>query len=108
MYELDAVVLLLGVGHDRNTSLHLAQYRTGRLTRVPQSGPVRARGAQRWISRDDINLDTEDFSALGSELDETNLVRLGRAGRATTRLMRQRHVVNHATAWFTRKPTTSP
>lgn len=25
LYELDAYILLLGVGHDSNTSLHLAQ-----------------------------------------------------------------------------------
>ena len=29
LYELDADILLLGVGHDRNTSLHLAETRCG-------------------------------------------------------------------------------
>jgi aminoglycoside 3-N-acetyltransferase len=29
LYELDAQILLLGVGHDRNTSLHLAEARAG-------------------------------------------------------------------------------
>lgn len=27
VYDLDGQVLLLGVGHDNNTSLHLAEYR---------------------------------------------------------------------------------
>ncbi len=52
LYELSALVLLLGVGHDRNTSLPLAQYRSGRAARVRQSGPVRAQGPRRWTSWD--------------------------------------------------------
>ena len=35
LYELDACVLLLGVGHANNTSLHLAEYRSGVRGRDP-------------------------------------------------------------------------
>lgn len=40
LYECDARVLLLGVGHDSNTSLHLGEYRAGVRPRVHQAGPV--------------------------------------------------------------------
>src|SRR5215218_9297419 len=35
LYDQDAKVLLLGVGHERNTSLHLAEYRSGVRSRAP-------------------------------------------------------------------------
>ena len=108
LYELSALVLLLGVGHDRNTSLHLAQYRSGRAARVRQSGPVGAHGARRWTSWDDLDLDTDDFDALGAELELSDLVQLGTVGRATTRLMSQRHVVDHAVAWLPAGPPPRP
>src|SRR5205085_4042113 len=37
LYDLDAHVLLLGVGHANNTSLHLAEYRTGHGTPDPHA-----------------------------------------------------------------------
>ena len=42
-------------------------------------GLVRAHGARRWTSWDDIDLDTDDFPALGTERDQIHLVRLGRS-----------------------------
>ena len=103
LYDLDARVLLLGVDHDRNTSLHLAQYRSGAGQRVQQSGPVLVQGERRWVSWPDLDLDTDDFPALGAELDRTGLVRHGTVGQAPARLMAQRPVVDHATAWFSRR-----
>ena len=100
LYDLDARVLLLGVGHERNTSLHLAQYRSGTGEEVQQSGPVRVDGERRWVSWPDLDLDTDDFPALGLALDQAGLVHLGTVGRAPTRLMNQPQVVDHATAWF--------
>jgi aminoglycoside 3-N-acetyltransferase len=104
LYDLDARVLLLGVEHDRNTSLHLAQYRSGVGQRVQQSGPVRVDGERRWVSWSDLDLDTDDFPALGLALDQAGLVQRGTVGLAPARLMSQRQVVDHATAWFRRSP----
>jgi len=103
LYELDAAILLLGVGHDRNTSLHLAEYRSGVRRRVQQSGPVLVDGERRWVSWDDIDLDEGDFVPLGSALERHGLVRVGSVGTASARLMRQRAVVDYATEWFRRR-----
>lgn len=97
LYEVDALVLLLGVGHDRNTSLHLAQYRSRSRPEVRQAGPVIVDGARRWTSWPDIDLDDDDFTKLGQEFRDSGGVRAGTVGRAATELMRQRQLVDWAT-----------
>jgi aminoglycoside 3-N-acetyltransferase len=104
LYELDAWILLLGVGHDRNTSLHLAEYRSGVRRAVQQSGPVLVDGERRWVSWSDIDLDESDFVPLGADLERDGLVQEGPVGTASARLMRQRAVVDYATEWFRRRP----
>lgn len=100
LYDLDALVLLLGVDHDRNTSLHLGQYRAGTFARTEQAGPVSVAGERRWARWTDLALDTEHFTTIGVELDESGHVDRGLVGRGTARLMRQRAAVDHATARF--------
>ena len=102
LYELDAQVLLLGVGHDRNTSLHLAEYRSGVRPRLRQAGPVLVDGERQWVSWDDIELDADDFPALGADLEQAGLVRVGTVGQAAFRLMPQRAAVDFAARWLLR------
>jgi aminoglycoside 3-N-acetyltransferase len=103
LYDADALVLLLGVGHDRNTSLHLAEHRSGVRPRVQQSGPVLVEGQRSWTHWVDIDLDATEFPTVGAELERRGVVRLGSVGHATARLMRQRAVVDHGTGWFRRQ-----
>jgi aminoglycoside 3-N-acetyltransferase len=103
LYELAASILLLGVGHDRNTSLHLAEYRSGVRRPVQQSGPVLVDGERRWVSWSDIDLDETDFVPLGTDLERDRLVHVGPVGTASARLMSQRAVVDYATEWFRRR-----
>ncbi|MDQ4024518.1 MAG: AAC(3) family N-acetyltransferase, partial [Actinomycetota bacterium] len=51
LYDLNAWVLLLGVGHDRSTSLHLCEYRAAYPTKksVRQGAPLTIDGARRWV-----------------------------------------------------------
>lgn len=100
LYEADAFVLLLGVGHDRNTSLHLAQYRSQSRPEVRQAGPVVVDGVRRWTSWADVDLDDDDFVGLGQELTQAGNVLTGPVGQAGAALMRQRQLVDWATEWF--------
>jgi aminoglycoside 3-N-acetyltransferase len=101
LYRADAQVLLLGVGYDRCTSLHLAEHRSGVRKGVRQSGPVLVDGRRQWASWDDIDLDETDFPAMGAALDRTGSVHLGQVGNAVARLLRQRVAVDFATQWLT-------
>jgi aminoglycoside 3-N-acetyltransferase len=77
LYELDAELLLLGVGHDRNTSLHLAEVRAG-LT----------------------ELDSDRFPEVAAGFTGA---RVGLVGSAESRLMRQRAIVDYGVDWFRAK-----
>jgi len=101
IYGLDGDVLLLGVGHDSNTSLHLAEYRrpappAARLGAAVQT----ADGGREWVWWDDVDLDEGDFELLGADFDATGTTRTGRVGGALCRLMSQRAAVDFAERWM--------
>ncbi len=103
VYDLDGDVLLLGVGHGSNTSLHLAEYRVSSPARTRHGAAVLdgldGRG-RRWTTWEDVDVDEGDFDALGADLDETGVVAIGQVGSAECRLMRQRAAVDFAVDWF--------
>jgi aminoglycoside 3-N-acetyltransferase len=106
VYELDGWVLLLGVGHDRDTSLHLAEYRAwfrGKRI-VANAAPVRIGGHRRWKRFKDINLDSSDFGLLGRHFlqDWGASIRSGTVGAARCQLFPQRLAVDYAVKWLER------
>jgi len=67
LYDLGARIVLLGVGHANNTSLHLAEARTGWATRhrIEHGAPVMVDGRRQWVPHDDVDHEADDFQALG-------------------------------------------
>lgn len=101
LYDLDADVLLLGVGHESNTSLHLAEYRRPDPPRACFGAAVRTPdGGRQWVWWEDVALDASDFHLLGEDLDASGVVRFGYVGGAWSRLMRQRAAVDFAVEWI--------
>jgi aminoglycoside 3-N-acetyltransferase len=105
LYDLDAWVMLLGVIHDRNTSLHLAEYRARYPSKktVSFGSPVTIDGVRRWHVVEDLDFDDSDFARLGIDYErDTEQVFVGRVGQATARLMRLRPLVDYAVHWMER------
>jgi aminoglycoside 3-N-acetyltransferase len=107
VYDLNGWVLLVGVGHANNTSLHLAEYRAhfSSRSRIEQGAPVLVDGVRRWVTFEDLHWNDEDFPAIGAAFArETGLERQGLIGtavaRATARLMPQRALVDYAAGWM--------
>jgi aminoglycoside 3-N-acetyltransferase len=101
IYELDGDVLLLGVGHDSNTSLHLAEYRLPAAPRRSDGAAVLAPDGERtWTTWIDVAVDESDFERLGRDLDATGLVRVAPIAQTNARLMRQRDAVDFAVDWL--------
>lgn len=103
VYDLDGWVLLLGTGHESNTSLHLAEYRASYPGRrvVDNGAPVLVDGQRQWVRLREINLDTTDFEVIGRCFEqETNLLRRGQVAEATALLMPQRALVDFAVHWM--------
>ncbi len=103
IYELDGSVLLLGVGHENNTSIHLAEYRAdypGKRER-PNGAPLRIDGVRRWVEMIDIDADNADFTRIGDAFaQETGLARSGSVGNAPALLFPQRPLIDYAVRWM--------
>jgi aminoglycoside 3-N-acetyltransferase len=109
LYELDAKVMLLGVGHDKNTSLHLGERKAfGVNQAVTRTGsPVRIDGRREWVAYEEPTADTNDFVELGAAFESVD----GRVVRCeAARAMRQRELVDFAVKWLRqhRQPTGLP
>lgn len=103
LYDFDAQVLLLGVDHANNTSLHLAEQRatwTGKRTHL-EGAPMMVSGARRWVTWDDLDVDDDDFARLGEDFAAAGHERSGPVGSGVGRLFSQRTVVDFAVAWMT-------
>lgn len=103
LYDLDGWVLLLGVGHANNSSLHLAEYRAewpGKPA-LRQGAPVLSAGRRQWVWFESLDLNPDDFPALGADFEaQTAFVRVGQVARAAARLLPQRPLVDFAVAWM--------
>jgi aminoglycoside 3-N-acetyltransferase len=101
VYRLDGRVLLLGVGHDSNTSMHLAEWRQPAPPRHRTGSAVRRPdGTAQWLEWTDVAEDESDFERLGADFEATGAVTAGRVAEATARLMGQRELVDFAVSWI--------
>lgn len=103
VYQQEGWVLLMGVGHDNNTSLHLAEYRANLTTKkqVKNGAPVIINQSRQWVEFSDINLDSEDFPQIGVAFArETGLEKHGLVAMAEARLMPQKDLVDFAVGWM--------
>jgi aminoglycoside 3-N-acetyltransferase len=102
LYELDGYVMLLGVDHGNNTSLHLAENRAlweGKFF-IPEGTAMMVKGVREWVSFKMLALETEDFNTIGNTYERQAGLRRGRVGGAELRLIRQRPLIDFAVEWM--------
>ena len=102
LYREGGRVLLLGVGHTRNTSLHLAETRAQwpSKTMIREGTMMVVEGKSRWVEVDMIAWNNDDFAAIGHAYEDTFPIERGMVGLAEARLFEQAHMVDFATAWM--------
>lgn len=103
IYERDGKVLLIGVSHKRNTSVHLAEYRSDcEKEQIVDGGPVIEDGTRVWKEYEDINRSTANFVAVGEAFERSHpeLVQTGTVGEAEATLVSQPGIVDFAKPWF--------
>lgn len=102
LYELDGYVLLIGVGYDKNTSLHLADARAeypGKHDCIEHSA-VMENGERIWKSYPTLFVDGEDFTEIGAAFEKAHAVQRAPLGSGTITLMKQRELVDFAVNWI--------
>ena len=99
--RLGGQVLLLGVGHDKNSSLHLAEARSGLPVRHLDNGaPLLVDGERHWVTFREPEVDDADFVTVGRAFSAAGGERSGPVGHARASLLDQRELVRFASHWF--------
>ncbi|MFD2444575.1 aminoglycoside N(3)-acetyltransferase [Bacillus sp. CGMCC 1.16607] len=103
IYELDGFILLLGVNHDSNTSLHLAEHAVPNREKVKKGAAYNFEGKRLWKTYEEIVYDSDVFEELGKEFEEVHPIKSLSIGIAACKLMKQRTIVDFAKEWLVSK-----
>ncbi len=102
-YELDAKIALIGIGHERNSSMHLGEVRSGVAPAMKQGGSVMVDGARKWVWYDDLEMDSDRFPEIGAAFEaEGGRVNRGKVCQADSMLLRQREIVDFTSSYLRR------
>jgi aminoglycoside N3'-acetyltransferase len=93
VHELDGQVLLLGVGQDGNTTIHLAESLAGVRYRQPKTLMLLRDGKPAQFAYDEIDHCCQRFALVDEWLDAAGLQRRGPVGRGEARLAGSRDIV---------------
>jgi aminoglycoside 3-N-acetyltransferase len=102
LYELDGYVLLLGVGHGNNTTLHMAEWRAdypGKQTH-PSGSAMLVNGRREWVAYHTLKTSDDDFDQIGAAFDAAHQIEIGRIHQAEARFFKQRLAVDFAVKWI--------
>ena len=102
LYELAGSVLLIGVGYDKNTSLHLADVRANYPGKRNcfESSAVMENGRRVWKTYETLYVDGEDFEQIGAAFEKNCPVGKTTLGNGMLTLMDQRQLVDFAVDWI--------
>jgi aminoglycoside N3'-acetyltransferase len=93
VHDLDGQILLLGVGHDANTTVHLAEALAGVRYRRRKSLTILEAGKPTRYGYDEIDHCCHKFNLVDQWLDSDRRQRCGRVGYGEARLAISRDVV---------------
>ncbi|HJZ73004.1 MAG TPA: AAC(3) family N-acetyltransferase [Vicinamibacterales bacterium] len=105
VYEADGQVLLLGIGHDANTTIHLAETMAGVRYRRSKYVTVLRDGRLVRHPYEEIDHCCQNFDLLDPWLDRARRQVRGVVGHAEARLMRSRDVVETAIGYLRQNET---
>jgi aminoglycoside 3-N-acetyltransferase len=98
VYELNGQVLLLGVGHSDNTTIHLAEYLGGARYRRQKYSTILEAGQLVRVEYGEIDHCCQNFNLVEAWLEAKGLQRRGQVGHAEARLIRSRDIVEVVSA----------
>ena len=104
IYQREGWILMIGVGHENNTSLHLAEFRAAYKGKKEIKGgaPLDVDGERRWVELEDFEEHSEDdFEDIGrAYLASGGKLLEGKIGQAESQLIPQVELVDFAVDWM--------
>lgn len=103
LYEINSYILLIGVDHDSNTSLHFAEHAILNQQKDQKGTAMFEEGKRVWKTYQEIDYDSDPFEELGKAFEQTHKVKKDKVGIATCKLIEQRTIVDFAREWLQKK-----
>jgi aminoglycoside 3-N-acetyltransferase len=102
LYSLKAKILLMGVNHEVNTSLHYAEFKTDYPLKkyIIQSAAVLEDGRDKWVSWKEIDYKSDDFAQIGADYEQFIDYQPITAGNAEIRIHSMQKMVDFAGNWM--------
>lgn len=101
LYEKKAKILLLGVGYDHCTALHLSESHQKNLVWENTGASVLVGEQAKWIAYREIAYDDSDFEKLGTDYEAVYDTITGKVGAALCRYIDMQNLCDFADVWFT-------
>jgi aminoglycoside 3-N-acetyltransferase len=87
-------------GHDRNTSIHIAEYRADLEHAIRRNTvPIQLGGETKTVTYEDLETDSSDFAELEAGYEQQSGIETGANGAATAKLLEQPSLVDFAVDW---------
>ena len=100
LYQLEAKVLLLGVGYDSCTSFHYGEVLSGNTTRKKLGAAVYRGDTREWVWFEDYDYNCDDFDRLGEDFEKHYEVKTGKVGNAVCKLFNIQDGIDFSVTWL--------
>ena len=102
----DVKILLLGVGYDSCTALHLSEHLLENKTYTNQAAAVMVDGERQWIEFQSTDGDSDRFPKIGEAFEQAHpeAVTFGEIGQANSRLIDMKPLIEFGLEWLKEHP----
>jgi aminoglycoside 3-N-acetyltransferase len=102
VYQLQGKILLLGVNHESNTSLHYAEYKSNLPIMIKENkgAAIVQNSNRKWVQWEEMAYSSIDFMDVGLEYEKSIGYIPQKVGKAETRFLSQPVLVDFAIEWF--------
>ncbi len=105
LYALNGQILLVGVNHENNSSLHLAEYRSDFPGKkyIRNGCAMMVNNQRQWVEWEGLDYDSDDFEQLGKDYESKINYKPSKVGLAEARLISIRDIVDFGIDWLMEK-----
>jgi aminoglycoside 3-N-acetyltransferase len=102
IYDLNGYILLVGVSHENNSSLHLAEYRSEFPGKeyVSNGSAMMVDNKRQWVEWEELDINSDDFKQLGFDYESSINYIPKKVGLTDARLISQREIIDFAVDWL--------
>ena len=100
LYENGGYILLLGVNHESNTSLHLSETMVTNFPKKKFGSPILKQGKRIWEEYEDYEYDSSDFNKIGNAFEKEFYIKTCSIGNAKTKLIPMEEMVDFGEDWI--------